>query len=204
MTQNVNKITGPFILSSSAATITLTVERIIDVMEAAVRTFFSSPRFAVAGASQDQSKFGYRGEYALQRKAISLLNHGSAVLAWYHVHGLPVTPVNPRNPEIKLPSRSYLTVASPAALPSPTQTSLSIITPPPITRKVLEEAKVAGVPAVWLQPGSFDKEGLEFAKANFKAAIGGAGGDGNEGWCVLVDGETALKAADRQWTRQKL
>ena len=129
-----------------------------------------------------------------------------AVLAWYHVHGLPVTPVNPRNPEIRFPSHSYATVGSPTGLPSPSQTSMSVITPPEITRKVLEEAKTAGVPAVWLQPGSFDKEGLEYARANFQAAVGGFdnGTVGGEGWCVLVDGESALKAADRQWTRQKL
>lgn len=29
-------------------------------MEAAVKLFFSSPRFAVAGASTDASKFGYK------------------------------------------------------------------------------------------------------------------------------------------------
>lgn len=128
----------------------------------------------------------------------------AAVLAWYHVHGLSVIPVNPGNPEIKLPSHSYPTVASPAALPTPSQTSLSIITPPSITRRVLQEAKSAGIPAVWLQPGSFDQEGLEYAKANFKAAVGGDGGVGGEGWCVLVDGESALKAANRPWTQQKL
>jgi predicted CoA-binding protein len=114
-----------------------------------------------------------------------------AVLAWYHIHGLPVTAVNPKNPEIKLPSRSYAAVDSPASLTTPSQTSVSIITPPPITRRLLEEAKSVGVPAVWLQPGSFDKEGLEYAQANFRAAVGGEGGMGGEGW-------------NRQWTRQKL
>jgi len=69
---------------------------------------------------------------------------------------------------------------------------------------VLEEAKSVGIPAVWLQPGSFDQEGLDYAKNNFRAAVGGDGGMGGEGWCVLVDGESALKAVDRQWTRQKL
>lgn len=63
--------------------------------------------------------------------------------------------------------------------------------------KVLQEAKAAGIPAVWLQPGSFDDEGLEFAMKEFKAAVGGPGGRGHEGWCVLVDGERAMKAAGR-------
>lgn len=126
------------------------------------------------------------------------------VLAWYHSHGLPVTAMNPKKPEIQFPSCSYAAVDSPASLPAPSQTSLSIITPPPITRKLLEEAKSVGVPAVWLQPGSFDREGLEYAEANFTAAVGGEGGMGGEGWCVLVDGESGLEAAKRQWTRQKL
>jgi hypothetical protein len=32
-------------------------------MEAAAKRFFSSPYFAVVGASQDKSKFGYQSEY---------------------------------------------------------------------------------------------------------------------------------------------
>jgi predicted CoA-binding protein len=127
-----------------------------------------------------------------------------AVLAWYHTHGLPVTPINPASPEIKLPSHAYKTVTAPSALEAPTQTALSVITPPAVTRKILEEAKSIGIPAVWLQPGSFDEEGLEYAKANFEAAVGGRGGQGGEGWCVLVDGESALEAANRDWNSQKL
>lgn len=60
---------------------------------------------------------------------------------------------------------------------------------------MLLEAKQAGVTAVWLQPGSFDNEILEFAKREFEAAIGGEEGRGGEGWCVLVDGDQFLDAA---------
>jgi hypothetical protein len=76
-----------------------------------------------------------------------------------------------------------------------------VITPPAVTKVLLKEAKEAGVPAVWLQPGSFDKEVLEYARANFKAAIAGNGGGGSEGWCVLVDGEEGLRLAGREWSR---
>ncbi|KAK3081480.1 hypothetical protein LTS18_006299 [Coniosporium uncinatum] len=162
-------------------------------MEQALKTFFSSPRFAVAGASSDPSKFGHK------------------VLAWYLQHSLPVVPMNPRCPSVKIRSRSLSTLASPSSLPSPTETSLSIITPPAATLKVLREAKEAGVPAVWLQPGSFDAEGLEYARREFAAAIAGteAGEDGwesrgGEGWCVLVDGERGLSAAGRGWERMRL
>jgi hypothetical protein len=70
-----------------------------------------------------------------------------------------------------------------------------------VTKQLLREAKEAGIPAVWLQPGSFDREVLEYAQANFKAAIGGNGGGGSEGWCVLVDGEEGLRLAEREWSR---
>jgi hypothetical protein len=55
--------------------------------------------------------------------------------------------------------------------------------------------------AVFLQPGSFDKDVLDYAKANFKAAIAGQGGRGGEGWCVLVDGEEGLRVAGREWSK---
>ncbi|UPX20958.1 uncharacterized protein EKO05_0011165 [Ascochyta rabiei] len=154
-------------------------------MEAALKIFFSSPRFAVAGASSDPSKFGHR------------------VFAWYLQHSLPATPINPRSPTISVLRRDHTTVASPTALSDPpaSQYSLSVITPPAVTKQLLREAKEAGVPAVWLQPGSFDDEVLEYARKNFEAAIAGDGGRGGEGWCVLVDGEAGLEAAGREWSR---
>lgn len=82
-------------------------------------------------------------------------------------------------------------------------------TPPAVTLKVLEEAKNLGIPAVWLQPGTFDDEVLQYARQGegeladsevdgkgFKAVVAGFGGGtrGGEGWCVLVDAERGLKA----------
>jgi hypothetical protein len=84
-----------------------------------------------------------------------------------------------------------------SALPNPTDTSVSIITPPKVTKKVLEEAKKLGIPSVWLQPGTYDDEILKYAMTEFKAGVGGEGGGGSEGWCVLVDGERAAKAAGK-------
>ena len=115
-----------------------------------------------------------------------------------------MTPLNPRTPEIAFPSHTYTTVPSPSALSSPAQTSLSVVAPPKVTLQVLRDAKEASVPAVWLQPGTFDDEVLEYARNNFKAAIAGEGGRGSEGWCVLVDGEAGLRAAGVDWTAQKL
>lgn len=115
-----------------------------------------------------------------------------------------MTPLNPRAAQISLPSRSYDTVPSPAKLPSPTQTSLSVVTPPAVTLAVLQEAHSVGIPAVWLQPGAFDNQVLEYARKHFEAVVAGDGGNGGEGWCVLVDGEEGLEAAGLQWTSQRL
>ncbi|KAJ4291855.1 hypothetical protein N0V90_009751 [Kalmusia sp. IMI 367209] len=152
-------------------------------MEAALKTFFSSPRFAVAGASSDPSKYGHK------------------IFAWYLKHSLPATPLNPRSPTITVLSSSHATTASPLQLQDPASYSLSVITPPAVTKQLLKEAKEAGIPAVWLQPGTFDDEVLDYAHKEFKAAIGGDGGGGGEGWCVLVDGEEGLSIAGREWSR---
>lgn len=97
-------------------------------------------------------------------------------------------------------------------LPDPRRTSVSIITPPAVTRRVLEEARALGVPAVWLQPGTFDDEVLALARrgegddaeaeadgTGFRAVVAGFGGGtrGGEGWCVLVDGEKGLRAVGK-------
>jgi len=134
----------------------------------------------------------------------SAANSETIVFTWYTHHNLPVTPINPSSPSIKayppypaLEIQTYPTLPNLSALPHPTETSVSIITPPKVTIKVLEEAKKIGIEGVWLQPGTFDDAVLEFARREFKAAVGGEGGAGSEGWCVLVDGERVAKAAGR-------
>ncbi|KAI4110452.1 MAG: hypothetical protein LQ339_001317 [Xanthoria mediterranea] len=146
-------------------------------MDLAAKTFFSSRLYAVAGASNDKSKFGYK------------------LLAWYDARHLPVQPVTPSRPSIQVSSNNYSTVSSVGELESPSETSLSIVTQPHITLKVLREAKEAGISCVWMQPGSFDTEGLEYAKQEFKVAVGGNEGRAGEGWCVLVDGDEANRRA---------
>lgn len=94
-----------------------------------------------------------------------------------------------------------------SALPNPRETSVSIITPPAATLKVLQEAKKFGIPAVFLQPGTFDDEVIKFARegegsgeeGTFQAVVAGHGGGtrGHEGWCVLVDGERGLKSTGK-------
>ena len=129
------------------------------------------------GASQTTSKYGYK------------------ILAWYHAHSLPVIPINPSRCDINVGKTTYPTIASTSELPHPAETGLSIITQPSVTKDILKEAKEAGVKAVWLQPGSFDREGLDYAVEEFEGAVGGEGGAGGEGWCVLVDGDLMLSQA---------
>ena len=152
-------------------------------MQAAARTFFSSANFAVAGASSNSSKFGHR------------------IFAWYLQRDLPAIPLNPTCSTVTVRRTKYETVASPLKLSNPKATSLHIITPPPVTAQLLREAREAGIAAVFLQPGSFTDKELKYAVDEFPgAAVGGfsKGTVGGEGWCVLVDGDAAIKAAGRR------
>ncbi|KAF2774320.1 NAD(P)-binding protein [Teratosphaeria nubilosa] len=151
-------------------------------MQSAARFFFSQPTFAVAGASSSPHKFGHK------------------IFAWYLAHDLPAVPVNPTISSVEVRGKHFDTIASVSELKDPVHSALSVITPPPVTAKLLQEAKEAGVRAVWLQPGAFTEKELEYAVQHFP---GGAVGGfeectvGAEGWCVLVDGEAAMTAAER-------
>lgn len=152
-------------------------------MQQAAKAFFSSSKFAVAGASSDKRKFGHR------------------IFQWYLQRDLPAIPLNPTCSSVTVGKKQYDTLSSPSQLQDPQHTGLSVITPPPVTAKVLQEAKDAGVKAVWLQPGSFTDREMKYALEAFPgAAVGGFGEGtvGGEGWCVLVDGDAAMKAAGRQ------
>lgn len=116
---------------------------------------------------------------------------------WYVTRGLPVTPINPGAKAIEVDGKEYGTVASLSELQGPQETSVSVITPPPVTLKTLQEAKELGVKAVFLQPGTFDDGVLSYARDNFETVLAGDGGAGSEGWCVLVDGDRGLRSAGK-------
>lgn len=109
---------------------------------------------------------------------------------------MEVTPVNPTMKQLSLRGKTYRAATSVTELELPHRTALSFVTQPHVTKKVLQEAKLAGVRAVWLQPGSFDDNDLAYAEANFAIAVGGYEGKSknSEGWCVLVDGEKVMAA----------
>ncbi len=78
-------------------------------------------------------------------------------------------------------------------LPSPTDTGLSIIVPPPVTRQVLKDAAELGIKNVFIQPGAFDDECISFCKEKgINCAAGAQEEVGYEGACVLVHGEKGL------------
>ncbi|KAM0718486.1 hypothetical protein Q7P37_005556 [Cladosporium fusiforme] len=160
----------------------------------AARAFMASPYIAVAGASSSPNKYGH------------------IIFTWYlsRPQTFPHTPIplNPSKPTITALSQTHATLPSPAHLPDPHNTSLSIVTPPAVTAEVLREAKEVGVRAVWLQPGSFGAEELGFARRmwpGMAVAGEGEGARGHEGWCVLVDGEEAQikKQAARTATQKR-
>ena len=103
-------------------------------------------RIAVVGASNEPSKFG------------------NIIVRNLAAQGYTVLPVNPREKEIAgLPAYPDL-----ASVPGPVHL-VDVVTPPAVTRGVLEEAARLGLPAVWLQDGSYDAAALEVAaRAPFK------------------------------------
>ncbi|EFX05531.1 succinyl CoA synthetase-like protein [Grosmannia clavigera kw1407] len=152
--------------------------------DAGARAFFAHPYFAVVGASNNTAKFGHK------------------IFAWYAARGLPATPINPTTANIVVAGRDYPVLSDLAALPRPHETAVSVITPPAVTLELLREARRLGIPAVWLQPGTFDDAVLALARSAddaddstaLQTVVAGEGGRGSEGWCVLVDGDQALRA----------
>jgi uncharacterized protein len=108
----------------------LTRGMVMDI-ESRIKQFLEGEGFAVVGASADRSKFGNK------------------VLRCYQMKGLKVVPVNPVTDEIE----GLKCVASVSDLPEAV-TSISIITPPSVTEKVVDLAIARGIRNVWMQPGA--------------------------------------------------
>ena len=121
-----------------------------------IEVFLKASTFAVAGASQDRSKYGNkvfraivasgRTVYALNPTAVEVEGHP----AFVSIAELPVVPE-----------------------------SLSIVTPPHVTRQVIQQAIAAGVKNIWMQPGAEDPRGSKAARDAGLNVI-------DDGSCVLV------------------
>ena len=96
----------------------------------------------------------------------------------YIDNGYTAVPVNPKEPSIE----SLECVKNLSSLPGqPSEYFVSIITPPTITKSVLEEAHKNGIRRVWMQPQVDSPEALAYAKEVGIEVIA-------RGPCVLVDG----------------
>ena len=116
--------------------------------------FLAQGPFAVVGASTDRSKYGNKVLRVYRRQGSLSIRSIPA-----EIEGL----------------RCYPDLAS---LPEPVH-GVSIITPPPVTEKVVEEAAAAGIRHVWMQPGAESPQALRRAEELGLETIAG-------GPCVLV------------------
>ena len=124
-----------------------------------IAEFLEAGPFAVAGASNDPSKYG--------NKVVTTLVEA----------GFEVFPVNPREESIE-GLVAYPDLASVPADPAPPR-GVSIITPPAITERIVEQAAAAGIPRVWMQPGAESEVAVARARELGLEVIAG-------GPCILV------------------
>lgn len=124
---------------------------------AAIREFLAADAFAVVGASNDPAKFG------------------AIVLATYRRHGRRAFAVNPRERVIQ-GEAAYARLAD---LPQRVE-SVSIVTPPAVTERIVEEAAAAGARRVWMQPGAESAAAVRRARELGLEVIA-------DGPCVLVE-----------------
>lgn len=97
----------------------------------ATKRFLAGKVFAVVGASADRSKFGNK------------------VLRCYLQNDLRAIPIHPSLKSVE-GEKAYPSLSD---LPEKVH-GISVITPPAVTRKILEEAIHLGIKNIWLQPGA--------------------------------------------------
>ena len=122
----------------------------------AIQEFLAAQTFAVAGASRDRSKYGNKVFRALMAS------------------GRSVFPLNPIATEIES-QPAYASIENLPVVPQ----SLSVVTPPAITRQVIAQAIQAGVKNIWMQPGAEDELASELARQAGLVVI-------DDGSCILV------------------
>jgi predicted CoA-binding protein len=121
-----------------------------------IETFLSASAFGVAGASTNRDKYGNK------------------VLRCYMQNGKTAIPINPRASTIE----GIETAASVEELPDGID-SLSIITPPAITLRVVEQAIDKGISNLWMQPGAENDEAVRLGEEAGLNIIA-------DGSCILV------------------
>jgi predicted CoA-binding protein len=110
--------------------------------QADIRDFLAGTHYAVVGASVDREKYGNK------------------VLRAYLQKGHVCVPVHPREALIE----GVACVRSVEELPFVPH-GLSIMTPPPITEKVVDAALAKGIRRLWMQPGAEHEGAIAKARA---------------------------------------
>jgi len=128
----------------------------LQTLDQQIDKFLAAPSFAVVGASDDKHKYGHK------------------VYRNYLDHGKKAYPINPRVQTV-MGNPAFANLQS---LPEKVE-SVSVITPPPVTEQIVEDAIAAGVMNIWMQPGA------ESAKAVKRAEEAGLNVI-HSGACVLV------------------
>ena len=121
-----------------------------------IRRFLESSAFGVVGASPRRHKYGNK------------------VLRCYQQSGRRAIPVNPREAVIE----GAACVASVGDLPAEAK-SISVITPPAVTERIVADAIRKGIENVWMQPGAESDRAIEACVAAGINVIA-------DGSCVLV------------------
>lgn len=121
-----------------------------------IESFLAAGPYAVVGASRDRRKYGNK------------------VLRCYLQHGLEAFPVNPNAAEVEgVPCAPTL-----RDLPRVAR-GVSVITPPEVTARIVEDAAAAGARFVWMQPGAESASAVARAEQLGLTVIHG-------GACLLV------------------
>ena len=122
-----------------------------------LQQFFSSPAYAVVGASANRDKFGNK------------------VLRCYQQDNMHVYPVNPHEEIIE----GLATVKTVAELPRSVK-SISIVTPPSVTEQIVMQAIQHGIQNIWMQPGAESDEAVRNCKQHNLNVIA-------DGRCILIE-----------------
>lgn len=115
---------GRFVAGSAA-------EEAVSQSSDPITRFLESRAYGVVGASPRRHKYGNK------------------VLRCYRQNGRPAIPVNPNETEVE----GQRCVASVLDLPDDVA-SISVITPPRVTERVVQDAIQRGIGNVWMQPGA--------------------------------------------------
>jgi predicted CoA-binding protein len=125
-------------------------------IDAQIKQFFTSQIFGVVGASSQRHKYGNK------------------VLRCYQQNGHRAIPVHPAEKSIE----GTAAVASVLDLP-PEVASISLITPPPVSEMVVEQAAARGIKNIWMQPGAESQKAIAYCRTQGINLIA-------DGSCVLV------------------